>query len=274
MIELIPGVTKEDYSDYVLYFIESLTEELKQEIRNRLVAVCHGVDQARSGRKIYSYKATVKEFIKRYKTSKNVSEERKKGMIGELLVHVILEMEGRFTTASPFFNMEERSFKKGYDVALFENKTNSLWITEVKSGEIQKGQKNASAAAIGLINTAKNDLKSRLNASNTSLWLNALNAAKVSMSDSNHQKDAVMKLLEQCADDSLEGNNSSDTFNVVLSATLFHPMSERIKATKVGQKYIRVVNENLFKKVYILIIQKETFEAVYNFLERETVDEK
>lgn len=51
-------------------------------------------------------------------------------------------------------------------------------------------------------------------------------------------------------------------------------MSERIKATKVGQKYIRVVNENLFKKVYILIIQKETFEAVYNFLERETVDEK
>lgn len=38
MIELIPGVTKEDYSDYVLYFIESLTEELKQEIRNRLVS--------------------------------------------------------------------------------------------------------------------------------------------------------------------------------------------------------------------------------------------
>lgn len=35
-----------------------------------------------------------------------------KGMIGELLVHVILEIEGRFTVASPFFNMEERSFKK------------------------------------------------------------------------------------------------------------------------------------------------------------------
>lgn len=34
-------------------------------------------------------------------------------MIGELLVHVVLELEGRFTTASPFFNMEERSFKKG-----------------------------------------------------------------------------------------------------------------------------------------------------------------
>ena len=31
---LIPGVVKEDYSDYVLYFVENLSDELKQEIRN------------------------------------------------------------------------------------------------------------------------------------------------------------------------------------------------------------------------------------------------
>lgn len=182
-MNLISGVLKEDYSDYVLYFVESLSDELKQEIRSRLSAVCHGVDQAQSAAKIYSYKETAKEFVKRYKSDKNASEKRKKGMIGELLVHIILEIEGRFTTASPFFNMEERSFKKGYDVALFEEKTNELWIAEVKSGEIQKNQKDASAAATGLINTAKNDLKVRLNDYNTSLWLNALNAAKVTMSD-------------------------------------------------------------------------------------------
>ncbi len=274
MMELIPGVTKEDYSDYAIYFIDTLSEELKSEIRNRLVVICHGVDQARSGSKIYSYKVTVKEFIKRYKTGKNGSRERKKGMMGELLVHIILEMEGRFTTASPFFNMEECSFKKGYDIALFENKTNALWITEVKSGEIQKGQKNASSAAIRLINTAKDDLKTRLNDSNTSIWLNAINAAKVSMSDSNHQKDAVINLLEQCADDVVEGNNSSDTFNVVLSAMLFHPMAEHIETIKVKQKHSQIVNENLFKKVYILVIQKETFESVYDFLESEAIDEK
>ena len=187
-MNLISGVLKEDYSDYVLYFVESLSDELKQEIRSRLSAVCHGVDQAQSAAKIYSYKETAKEFVKRYKSDKNASEKRKKGMIGELLVHIILEIEGRFTTASPFFNMEERSFKKGYDVALFEEKTNELWIAEVKSGEIQKNQKDASAAATGLINTAKNDLKVRLNDYNTSLWLNALNAAKVTMSDSNNQR--------------------------------------------------------------------------------------
>ena len=267
-MELIRGVIKEDYSDYIIYFIEALSDELKQEIRNRLVAVCHGADQAQSSLKIYSYKETVKEFVKRYKTNKDASEDRKKGMIGELLVHVVLEIEGRFTTASPFFNMEERSFKKGYDVALFETTTNELWIAEVKSG-----QKNASSAAVGLINTSKNDLKTRLNDSNRGLWLNALNAAKVSMSASNHQKDAVVKLLGQCADDAVDGNNSSDSFNVVLVATLFHPMSEHIEAVKVGQKHTKVIKEGLFRKVFIMAIQKETFDAVYDFLESEANDE-
>lgn len=272
-MELIPGVEKEDFSGYTLYFVKSLSEELKQEMRNRLAAVCHGVDQAHSSILIYSYKSTVKEFIKRYKAKKD-SSNRKKGMIGELLVHIILEIEKRFITASPFFNMEERSFKKGYDIALFEEATNSLWITEVKSGEIKKGQKDVSSAAIGLINTAKNDLKKRLNDSNTTLWMNALNAAKVSMSDSNHQKDAIIKLLGQCADDVVKKINSSNTFNVVLSATLFHPIAESIDVTKVREKYSQVVDENLFKKVYVIVIQKGTFEAVYNFLQSEAEDEK
>ena len=190
-------------------------------------------------------------------------------MIGELLVHIILKIESRFTSASPFFNMEERSFKKGYDVALFESTTNELWFAEVKSGSIQKGQKNASSAVAGLINNAKKDLEMRLKDSNVSLWLNALNAAKLSMSDSNHQKDAVIKLLRQCSDDAVAGNNSSDLFNVVLSATLFHPISERTEAAKVEQKYTEIIQEGLFRKVLIIVIQKETFDAVYDFLESE-----
>ena len=190
-------------------------------------------------------------------------------MIGELLVHIILKIESRFTSASPFFNMEERSFKKGYDVALFESTTNELWFAEVKSGSIQKGQKDASSAVAGLINNAKKDLEMRLKDSNVSLWLNALNAAKLSMSDSNHQKDAVIKLLRQCSDDAVAGNNSSDLFNVVLSATLFHPISERTEAAKVEQKYTEIIQEGLFRKVLIIVIQKETFDAVYDFLESE-----
>lgn len=272
-MELIAGVTKEDHTDYVLYYIENLSDEFKQEIRDRLVAVCHGADQARSKRKIYSYRATIKEFVKRYKTNKNASVDRKKGMIGELLVHVILEMEEEFVIASPFFNMEERSFKKGYDIALFEKSTQELWISEVKSGTKQQGQKNASSAILGLINTAKNDLKVRLNEENSSLWLNAIHAATISMSSCSHQKDAVVKLLEQCADDSIDGNNSSDMFNVVLAGALFHPMNEKMENEKVKQKHAKIVKDSLFKKVLVIAIQKGTFEAVYDFLESEAKNE-
>ena len=247
-MELIPGVEKEDHSDYVLYFIEKLSDELKKEIHDRLVKVCRGYDQAQSSRKIYSYKETVKEFIKRYKTDKNASEERKKGMIGELLVHIILDIEGRFITTSLFFNMEERSFKKGFDVSLFESNTNELWIAEVKSGKKRDGQANASSAIVGLINTAKNALNTRLNEQNTNPWNNAIHAAKISMSSKGNQKAAVISLLEQCADDVVDGISSSTSFNVILAGTLFHQMSERMEASKVKIKYTKIINENLLKE--------------------------
>lgn len=259
----------ENHSDYVLYYVEFLSDELKAEIRNRLSSICHGADQARSTRKTYSYKETVKEFIKRYKTANDKSKDRKKGMIGELLTHVFLEIEGRFIPASPFFNLEERSFKKGYDVVLFDGSANELWIAEVKSGEKQERQLNASSSIVGLINTAKNDLQKRLNEQDTSLWLNAIHAAKVSMSSSNSQKDAVVNLLEQCSDNAVDGRIDSRTFNVMLTGVLFHTMSEKMDEAKVKGKQKEVEKKNLFKRVVVVAIQKNTYEAVYRFLESE-----
>lgn len=268
-VEILPGVVKDENQDYVLYYIETLSDSLKNEIRNRLIEICHGADRVQSGSKIYSYKATLEEFISRYKTNNNISEDRKKGMIGELLVHVILEIEGHFITVSPFFNMEERSFRKGFDILLFEEDTGELWIAEIKSGSKQKRQRNASSAAVSLVNTAKNNLKTRLNEPNTSLWLNAINAAKTSMSNGGTQKDAVVKLLEQCADSAVDQTNSSNDYNVVLAGMLFHTMSERMMREKIAQKYDSVLQEKLFRKLFIIAIQKGTFEAVYDFLDGE-----
>lgn len=267
MTEIIQNVFREDLPGCVIYYIESLSDEFKQEIRNRLVAVCHGADQAKSDRLIYSYKATIKEFIKRYNQS---DENRKKGSIGELLVHILLAKDDRFTTASPFFNLEERSFKKGFDVVLFEKGSGELWITEVKSGNKNDNQKNASSAIVGLINKAKNDLKKRLNEKeSTSLWLNAINAAKSAMSKEDQQKDAVIDLLEQCGGNvELETNTSSD-FNVVLSGVLFHSMGERMEPNKIVSKQVSVDKEGIFNKVFVLAIQKNTYEAVFKFLESE-----
>mgnify|MGYP003306605750 CR=1 FL=1 len=50
-------------------------------------------------------------------------------------------------------------------------------------------------------------------------------------------------------------------------------MDERMKKAKVGQKYDKVNNESLFNKLFVVVIQKETFESVYDFLESEANDE-
>lgn len=73
--------------------------------------------------------------------------------------------------------------------------------------------------------------------------------------------------------DAVDGENSSNSFNVVLSAALFHPMPEHMEAVKIEKKHTKVVKEGLFKKVFIMAIQKETFDAVYDFLESEANDE-
>ncbi|MGN0831328.1 MAG: hypothetical protein ACI4NI_08555 [Candidatus Ornithospirochaeta sp.] len=267
---LIPGVTKDDHSDYVLYFIENLSDELKQEIRDRLSAICHGEDLAKTTEILmYSYKETAKEFVKRYRANETKIENRNKGMIGELLTHVIIGIENRFMVASPFFNMEERSLKKGFDITLFEELTKEMWFAEVKSGSIHKGQKNVSSAAIELINNAKKDIKDRLNGQNVHPWQNAINAAKVAMDSSKDQKAAILELLGQCANNVVGGNNSSESFNVVLSASLFNPLSDRIEENRIGKKYSDVVQERLFKKVYVVAIQEETYEEVFKFLNEE-----
>ena len=274
-MELIQGITKLDRTDYVLYYIDYISEEFKREIRSRLVAICHGADNAQSTSLIYSYKETVKEFLNRYNVD-DTTGRRNKGLVGELLIHTIIDYEGRFIAASPFFNMEERSFKKGYDIALFEPNDRELWIAEVKSGEKQQKQKNSSSAIVGLINTAKTDLKERLNDKDTHLWLNALNAAKVAMVNNTSQRDAVLGLLEQCADREVAGQANSTDYNVILSASLFHPIAEKMGEKEVGRKLASVRRENLFNKIIIIAVQKSTYKAVYDFLKSEVdrTDEK
>lgn len=190
-----------------------------------------------------------------------------------MLVHIILELEGKYSTASPFFNIEEGSFKKGFDIVLFEEDSKELWITETKSGGIQKNQKNANSAATGLINTAKNDLKTRLNNNEKKLWLNALNAVRIYMSNSDHQKQVVLQLLGGISNNVVKQTTSSNQFNVILSSVLFHPLSDSMENKAIEKKYSDVVKEKLFNKTFIIAIQKSTYTAVYNFLESEIQNE-
>lgn len=244
--------------------IESFSDDLKREIATRLASICHGESKVKCAAKIYSYKETLREFCKRYESK---SEETKKGMIGELLSHIIILKEfPKLQPASPYFNMEEGSIKKGFDLILFDKSSQGIWISEVKSGEA--GNNSSDLKTISLLNTAKNDLKSRLNEPEISIWLNAINGASLALK-SGKAKAQIKAILENIANDAAKGKASSAKKDVILISVLFNPGNDKISIDKVNKKREKIVEEKLFGKLIVFSMQKKTYEKVASFLKAE-----
>lgn len=262
----LAGITDIKNDKYSVFWINDFSDDLKEAIREQLAVICHGEDNVRTGRVTYNYKNTVREFLKRYRKK---PKKIKIGMIGELLVHILVHNYfDEYKTVTPYFNMEERSIKKGYDAVLTETAKPNLWIIEVKSGQLHK-YKNANQTIIDLIDTAKNDLNDRFNDENTSLWLEAINGAKISFDSCNTMKEAVVGLLMDWSDSSTEGTYTSKDKNVFLSAVLFSKLSDPVTEKTINTKQGTIETSGDFKQVFVMAVQKETFYRIQAFLKAE-----
>ena len=244
--------------------VEHLSDELKALLRNRLAEICHGVARATKASPIYSYKRTLSSFLNRYDTK---TIDTKKGMIGELLTHVLfIHFFGAYKPVSPNFNLEEGSIKKGFDLVLINKGTNDLWFAEVKSGEVAS---QTCAQKLGsLLSIAKTGLRENLNDTRETLWMNAINGASVAMA-SGSLKDKIAELLESYAEGAFSNSNSSEDFNALLVAVCYSggKQTALIDDFRINHSYHSNTNE--FKNLISLSIQKNTFQAVENFLRQE-----
>lgn len=267
----IKGVKYIKKNGYALCYIEDLSNELQKIIRQRLSAICFGMSNAASGKKLYSYQSTIKEFLIRYNSK---PPNTKKGLIGELLTHILIaELFPEYNVVSPFFNLEERSIKKGFDVVLTSIKNNQLWITEVKSGELHK-HRTSDETMDNLVSLACRDLLSRLNRENKSLWLNAINDAKIALDKHNDLKEVVVDILENLGDKSNDGLVDSKELNVFLTGMLFAQLTDMFCEARVKQKQKAISSENKFNSIFVLSIQKNTYRKVYAFLKQEGENEE
>ena len=265
---MLDGVRKIALTEGVVYYIDQLTDAIKNAIRDRLTTICYGSINAQTDHLTFSYKATVKEFVSRYISNRD-NITRIKGMVGELLFHLLMSFENEYCATSAFFNLEEGSFKKGFDLCFYNQNSQDLWIAEVKSGEKQAHQSDQSEAIVNLINHAKNDLKERLNDNSNRLWLNAINHARIAINDNKDEKKAIIKLLSDYSDQAQQGIYNSNDKNVIFVGVLFHTLMEEIEPDKVQAKHDREKESGLFNKILTIAIQKETYEAVICFLESE-----
>ena len=261
---LLQGVETIKGDGYTLHQVFDFSDEMKSALRKELVGICRGVSALCSRRKTDSYKAVVGELVTRILKK---DENGRKGVIGELLVHLMVKVEmPDKRAASALFNLEDRSFKKGFDLTLCDSVSNALWFTEVKSGEAPP---NSSLASImdDLLMRAKRDLIHRLDNDDAySLWINAIQHAERALSNNPDKKQAVVEILDDLYDKSSSGLYDHTEASAILAAIVFDKRTGELAEEDVQRSYERHKRNDGFGELIILVIQKATYSAVVDFL--------
>lgn len=267
MTKNIDGVNFERCGDYAICHIEFLSDEIKELIRRNLSTICYGSRISDYADKpFFSYKVTLKSFLERYQSKASTT---KMGMVAEFLSHILLtELFDEFDVVSAFFNLEEKSIKKGFDLLLYKSLDKSVWITEVKSGNLHKNKTHGQTTR-ELLNAAKTDLSSRLNAQEKMYWLNAANSVRCSLSGKTDYKEALEEILIDVGSAAAENKATSKDKCVILISNLFEPLDTKISMEAAKDFWETVNKENLFSKSVIFCIQKRTYSQVIAFLESE-----
>jgi hypothetical protein len=264
----IDGVDFSAHNDYAICHIHSISDDLKYLIRSNLSTICHGSHIADYlNQPLYNYHTTIASFIERYDKK---PENTQKGMIGELLSHILItNLFGDYDIASAFFNLEEKSIKKGFDILLYNTSDNTVWITEVKSGNLRNG-KNHDQTTKSLLIDAKSDLKKRLNEQENQYWHNAINHVRASLHDEIDYRNVLIKILrEDYGSDAADGETKSQDKNVMLVSNLFEPLDTMISSEPAKSLSESLSDGSVFRQAIVLSIQKSTYDNVVHFLQEE-----
>ncbi|WP_198004689.1 Hachiman antiphage defense system protein HamA [Megasphaera lornae] len=252
---MMEGIIERKNGETTILEVQYLSEDLKKKIQDELVEICHGEYALVSGFNYHSFDETVKELVN-HRIPSNIN--RKVGVIGELLLNVLIREFTDIKIVSPFFNLEERHVKKGFDIiAVDSNK--DLWIIESKAGELGK-LKTSTEKVCERINAAKRDLDTRLNMHNSQLWLNAVNSVRGALDDTS-EKNTIVNILNKNS-----SSCSSNDKNVILGGTVFCIFNSTIDSIELRKLHNSILSSNKFSKLKLIAIQKQTYQAIIDFL--------
>jgi hypothetical protein len=239
----------------IILEIHSLSDELKDKIKEQLVEICHGEYALVSGFNYHSFGETIEELVN-HRIPSDIN--KKVGVIGELLLNVLIREFTDIKIVSPFFNLEERNVKKGFDIIAVDS-SNDLWIIESKAGELGN-LKTPTKKICERINTAKRDLDTRLNMHNSQLWLNAVNSVRSALDDTS-EKNTIVNILNKNSNSCISKDK-----NVILGGTVFCIFDSTIDSKELRKLYNSILRSNKFSKLKLIAIQKQTYQAIIDFL--------
>lgn len=251
-----------------LVIVESISDEFREHLRERLAAFCYGAVLVDEDASYYSFERTISEFLVRYETK---APATKIGMAGELIVHVLMpHAHPDLSSSAVFLNKEERSIKKGFDLTFHAPKSDALWYGEVKSGEVADGQ-SADEKSATLLKLAAADIADKLGpGAERSRWDSAIYDAGATLESS--QAHTAKALLRSDVSSALDGKKYDK--NVVLAAAVLHALDHcRISPEALGDTVDGLNSSGRFSKMAVLAVQQDEIESVIEFLREVAVDE-
>lgn len=259
----IPGIklNKDIEKGVYICYVEDFSDELKTKIREMLSSIWHGVVDS-TERKQYDYRNTIKRFLERYSSK---SDRTKKGMIGELLAHLLIPQYTDLNVISIMKNKEESSIRKGFDI-VYSNQGNSIWYCEVKSGGSLDESENIDHKNKHLLNRAKTDIQNNSMGNRAALWDSVLVDVNLTIFDSD-QKINIRKLLDEHHPDA---ENRNMDRNVILSSVLYKNMDSKISFPNLKDYKAAVDREEIFVGLIVFSIQKPTYTKIEQFLKEES----
>ena len=236
--------------------VTSFTKELKERIESEFRVICHGEYALESKSVHFSTEESLEEFLN-YRLPNG--QNQKIGAIGEFLLNLLIREYTDLEIISPYFNMEERNVKKGFDIIAHDT-NEDVWVIESKAG-VPNAHQNASNKICERLNTAQRDLNSRLNMKNSQLWLNAIKSVRSSVKSSD-EKQNVIDLLEKASN-----THASNDKNVVFAGIVFSSLNiSQISSNDVEDIYNNFLGKNIYNQIKIIAIQKETYKKIVIFL--------
>lgn len=191
--------------------IDSLDDDLILLMDEYLVSICEGIY---SDSTLVEVKERVKELFRDKSSEDGDYTNWEMGAVAEFYIHLYLNLEN-FKQECLFFNLEERSIKKGFDG--YYTASGDQWVMESKSGSL---------TTVGISHKSKlseaiSDLKAKFSGNvKSNPWSNAFNhASHVDVSTASQIRKYIKSLSKDFTSNVF---HDISEFNIIPCATIYY----------------------------------------------------
>lgn len=230
----------------IIVTIKEITEELKNQIDKYICRIWAGENENDINH--------VKKEILKYILSKERSKQI--GAIAEFFVHLFLNYQG-YTPYCLFQNLEENSFKKGFDG--FFSLDSEEWIVESKSTE------KSSIKHHTKVSEAYNDLNNKVQGkTSNNPWKNAYHhACNVNISVPKNIRKQLDVLAKEFIDNKF---HDLSEYNIIPCSTKFIDEKDIERSDAVHNEVLEKIDLFKFNKISAICINNEAEKLFIEYL--------